>query len=254
MSKHAPETREEFKELIMRRLGDGVIKINVTEDQVEDVVEEALKYYMDYHFDGNEPVYHIHTFTAEDITNKYITVPELVIGVSTVYSVRDKALGAQGLLAGLSNNLGVTPTFGTFLDNGNDMLLGYYTNQYNYNLLQQILVGQTPIRFNRKRNRVYLDVSWANFTVGSTIVLDGYYRVDPDENPEVWNDRWLILYATAKLKFLWGQILSRYEGIPLMGGVTQNGQVIKDDAFNEIITLEDQMRDKYMMPPLDIIG
>ena len=49
-----PSTRAELKEYALRKLGKPMIEINVDDDQMEDRIDEALKYYQDYHFDGTE--------------------------------------------------------------------------------------------------------------------------------------------------------------------------------------------------------
>ncbi len=68
-----PTTRAEFKEYCLRKLGKPVIEINVDDDQVEDRIDESLKYYYDYHFDGSEKIYYKHIVTSNDVTNKYTT-------------------------------------------------------------------------------------------------------------------------------------------------------------------------------------
>ena len=52
-----PTSRTEFKEYCLRSLGKPVIEINVDDDQVDDRVDEALRYYWDYHYDGSERIY-----------------------------------------------------------------------------------------------------------------------------------------------------------------------------------------------------
>ena len=52
-----PNTRSDFKEYCLRRLGKPVIEINIDDDQVDDRVDEALRYYWDYHFDGTDKAY-----------------------------------------------------------------------------------------------------------------------------------------------------------------------------------------------------
>ena len=79
-----PITRNEFKEFCLRKLGKPVIEINVDEQQVEDRVDEALRYYRDYHFDGTFKDYLKHQVTQTDKDNGYVTVSEDVIGVTTV--------------------------------------------------------------------------------------------------------------------------------------------------------------------------
>lgn len=40
----------------------------------------------------------------------------------------------------------------------------------------------------------------------------------------------------------------------LPGGVQLNGRQIYDDAIREVEELEQELRDTYEMPPLDMIG
>ena len=79
-----PSTRSEFKEYCLKKLGKPVIDINIDEEQCEDRIDEALKYYQDYHFDGTERVLIKHQVTSSDITNGYLTLADAVIGVSRV--------------------------------------------------------------------------------------------------------------------------------------------------------------------------
>ena len=47
---------------------------------------------------------------------------------------------------------------------------------------------------------------------------------------DVWNDRFLKKYATAKIKYQWGSNLSKFAGIQMPGGVTLDGVRIKCQA------------------------
>lgn len=84
-----PTSRSEFKEYCLRKLGKPVIEINVDDDQVEDRIDEALKMYWDYHFDGTEKIYYKHQVTSTDKSNKYITLPENIIGAVNIFDVGD---------------------------------------------------------------------------------------------------------------------------------------------------------------------
>ena len=89
-----PTTRAEFKEYCLRKLGKPVIEINVDDDQVEDRIDEAIRYYWDYHFDGAERTYYKHVITQNDIDNEYITLPENIIGAVSIFSIADPAVSS----------------------------------------------------------------------------------------------------------------------------------------------------------------
>ena len=71
---------------------------------------------------------------------------------------------------------------------------------------------------------------------------------------DIYNDMWLKKYATALVKFQWGENLSKFSGIALPGGVTLDGQQMKDEAKEEILRLEEESRLNFEMPVLDMMG
>ena len=243
-----PTTRAEFKEYCLRKLGKPVIEINVDDDQVEDRIDESLKYYYDYHFDGSERVYYKHTITANDVTNKYITLPENIIGAVRIFNLGDPMV---------TNNL-FDIRYQIAL---NDLytltsvsMVPYYMAFQHIQLMEQLLVGQQPIRYNRHTNKMYIDMNWDKVNVGNYIIVEAYEVVDPDVYTDAWGDRWLQEYCSEKIKYQWGTNLSKFNGMQLPGGVTFNGQNIKQEADAAIQQLEKEMISSYSLPVMDMIG
>lgn len=85
-----PETRDEFKAYCLRALGDGVLQINMTDDQIEDRIAEALFLYQQYHMDAVEAVYIQHQITPSTLglTNVVGTLEpsQLVVGNTTAFN------------------------------------------------------------------------------------------------------------------------------------------------------------------------
>ena len=63
-----PSTKATLKTYCLRALGYGVIDINVSDDQVDDRLDEALQYFAQYHYDGIERMYLKHQITETEIT------------------------------------------------------------------------------------------------------------------------------------------------------------------------------------------
>ena len=61
-----PQSREEFHDYVLRKIGSPVIQINVSEEQIEDRVDEAVSFWRDYHYNGSQMVYLKHQLTQED--------------------------------------------------------------------------------------------------------------------------------------------------------------------------------------------
>ncbi len=92
-----PTSREEFKEYCLRKLGKPVIEINVDDDQVEDRIDESLRYYWDYHFDGSDKIYYKHQVTEQNKTDRYIILPENIIGAVRVFPIADPMVRSDDL-------------------------------------------------------------------------------------------------------------------------------------------------------------
>jgi hypothetical protein len=121
-------------------------------------------------------------------------------------------------------------------------------------LISEMHVGQQPIRFNIHKNRVYIDMDWNNINIGEFLLIEAYEVVDPTEWSQVWSDRWLQNYTTAKLKYQWGSHLTKFTGVTMPGGVQFNGERILSDAEAEIAKMEQEMISSYSLPVSDMIG
>ena len=244
-----PTTRNDFKEYCLRRLGKPVIDINVADSQVEDRIDDALRYYFDYHFDGTEKIYYKHQITANTVSDKYITLPENIIGAVSVFSIGDPSIRSDDLF-----NIRYQIALNDLYTLTSVSMVPYYTTFQHLALIQELLVGKQPIRYNRNRNIMYIDMDWKTVNVGEYLLIEAYEVVDPTVYTDVWKDQWLMRYATALIKRQWGSNLTKFTGMQMPGGVQFNGEKILDDAVAEIKELEDTMINSYSLPVLDMVG
>ena len=134
-------------------------------------------------------------------------------------------------------------------------LLTYELTQSHLQLVNDMITGRVPIRFNRHQNRLFLDIDWEeSLEVDEYLIVEVYRVLDPDTYTDVWNDRWLKRYATALIKKQWGENLSKYEGIQMPGGMTFSGTRILDEANQEITQLEEEMSTNYELPVDFLVG
>jgi len=243
-----PTNREEFKEYVLRRLGAPAIDINVDEDQLQDRIDEALLYFADYHYDGTEAIYYKHEITQEDIDNKYITLPDNIIGAVRVFDI-GSSLTQSGMFS-IQYQIALNDLYTLT----SQSLLPYYMVQQNLSLIQEILVGKQPIRYNRHVNRLHIDMNWNKLVPGQFVVVEAYKVVDPDEFHDMWADRWLTRYATALIGVQWGSNLTKFIGMQLPGGVQFNGEAILNRYMQEQKDLENEMLFGYGLPPSDMMG
>jgi len=236
-------TRQGLKDYCLRRLGAPVIEINVDDDQVEDRIDDAFQFYREYHYDAVEMVYLKHQFTTEDITNQYISVPDTVVGVSRILPFSNKSDGTN--IFSIRYQILLNDLYSLMSTN----IIYYYQVKQELELINQVLVGTKPIRFNRHMNRLYMDMDWtADAVPGDFIVVECYRILDPETYRDVYNDMFLKRYCTALIKRQWGENLKKFNGVQLPGGVTINADQIYQDALTDITQIESEMQSRFELP------
>lgn len=242
-----PTTKAEFKEHCLRRLGKPVIEINVDEDQVDDRVDEAIDYYWDFHYDGIEQCFYKWQITEQNKTDRYLTVPENIVGVVDLFDIGD-ATSTNNLF-----NIRYQIALNDLYDLSRYELVPYYMNFQNIRMIEEILVGKQTFKYNKHANQLHIEMDWNRINAGDYIIAKAYKIMNPETYADVYKDRWLLRYASALIKKQWGTNLTKFEGMQLPGGLTFNGGKIYDDAVAEIDKLEEEIR-TLQYPPEDMIG
>lgn len=243
-----PKSRSEFKTYCLRKLGAPVIEINVDDDQVDDRIDEALQYYMNYHFDGAEKTYYKYEITEQDKINKYITLPENIIGSVSIFDI-GKALNSNDIF-----NIRYQIALNDLYTLTNVSMTPYYMAMSHISFLEEMLVGKQPIRYNRNNNKLYIDMSWDLLHAGQFIIVEAYQVVDPDLYVRTWSDLWLLRYGACLVKEQWGSNITKFSDMKLPGGVKFNGEKIFNDAVTEKLQLEKEMVTSWSLPAGDMIG
>jgi len=243
-----PTSRAEFKDYILRRNGYPVLQINATDDQIDDCINLAVQYFFDWHFDGTERAYYKYQVQDADVANRYITLPDNVIGAIHVFPPGD-ALSTNNMF-----NIRYQIALNDLYDLTSVSMVPYYQSMQNIQFMEEILVGQVPIRYNRKTNQLHLDCNWDLIVTGSYLVVECFQIVDVDMYTRVWSDRWLLQYAEQLVKQQQGTNLSKFVGVTMPGGVQFSGKEMYNDATAELRRLEDLMKNEYSLPPIDFMG
>ena len=242
-------SREQLKDYCLRQLGAPVIEINVDDDQVEDRIDDAFQFYREYHFDAVEKLYLKHEITANNISNQYIEISNAIVGVERIFPMMNKSTGTN--IFDIKYQILINDLY-TLMSTD---LIYYTAVRQQLELINQLLVGQKPIRFNRHMNRLMIDMDWAADVVEGTYIIVECWRIlDPDVYTDVYNDMFLKRYATAQIKKQWGNNLKKFAGVQLPGGVTLNGEIIYQEATEEIRQIETEIQSRFELPVDMFVG
>jgi len=270
-----PSTKATLKSYCLRALGYGVIDINVSDDQADDRLDEALQYFAQYHYDGIEKMYLKHLITSDEVTRarsdasttatdtadnsitatwkegkNFIPIPSSVVSVVQVFPFTDT--GGGGGMFDIRYQLRLNDLF----DFSSTSVIQYEMTMQNLDFLEHILVGETPIRFNQHQNRLYIDMDWENDVTADVdyLVIECYRKLDPTTYTDIYDDIYLKRYATTLLKKQWGANLSKFNGVTMLGGVTMNGETLYTQALEEQNKLEEEIQLAFELPINYMVG
>ena len=282
-----PSSRQGLIDYGLRQLGAPVLEINIDDDQIDDLLDDAIQIFNERHFDGVEEMFLKYKFTQADIdrgkataetdaditagivtttgtstsisgygtttsnffeNTNFIQVPDSVIGIEKIFKFDSSSI--SGGMFSIKYQL--------FL---NDL---YYFNSVEllqYSMVKSyledidfLLTPERQVRFNKKQNRLYLDMDFNSITENDFIVIDCQRILNPNDFTKVYNDPFLKMYFTALLKRQWGQNLIKFRGVKLPGGLELNGREIYDDGQRELDAIRQKMQLEFELPPLDFIG
>ena len=280
-----PASRTELIDYAKRQLGAPVLEINVADEQISDLLDDAFQFWNERHYDGVVKLPLKYQFTDDDISrgngtvgivtttvtqpastgigttagadatfkfeenSNYIKMPDSIIGVNKIYRFDGSNT--------MTNNM-FSVKYQLFL---NDVyyfdsleLLTYAMTKTKLEDIDFLLNTEKQIRYNIRQDRLYLDIDWGSVSLNDYIIIDCWRILDPSDSTKVYNDRFLKRYFTALLKRQWGQNLIKFQGVKLPGGIELNGRQMYDDAQLELDKIQERMTWDYEELPLDMIG
>lgn len=263
-------TKSDLIEYCLRQLGKPVVDINVDVDQVNDRIDEALQYFSQFHYDGMERVYLTHTIDQDDLTRSistdsttgtlssvtstwtetknWIPLPDSVISIMKVYHPSE-IFGSNWY------NQAAMIKSGMIDISSGQSIVSYETMKTHIDMLDNLLNTRPSIRFNQLNSKLYFDDKWeSRFSVGDTIIVECYRKVDPSVAVKMYNDIFLKRYAIALIKRQWGQNLQKFKGIAMIGGVEIDADTIYTQAQEQISELEEKIISTYSAPLDFLIG
>ena len=282
-----PSSRQGLIDYCLRQLGAPVLEINVDDDQIDDLVDDAIQYFNERHFDGVEKMYLKYKITQDDIdrgiaaespgstttdsitgvgvvntsatdtfgntfnfyeNSNYIQVPDSVIGVEKIFKFDTSSI--SGSMFSIKYQLFLNDLY---YFNSVELLQYAMVKSYLEDI-DFLLTTDAQIRFNKRQDRLYLDIDWGAQNVGDFLILECYRALDPAQFIQIYNDSFMKRYLTALIKRQWGRNLSKFKGVKLPGGVEMNGGEILQQAEAELSDIKSRMTMEYELPPLDFIG
>jgi len=274
----AATTRQEFIDYCFRSLGAPVVQVNVDPQQAEDRLDESLEYMFERHFDFNQRALYLYTITPGDVANKYFDTSTfgnavgaqlttdtegntaywpIASDIRTITKVYRPQDVAGDYMFDLRYQMTMFDFFGLYFNQGGlqqGPMASYMESMSYLKLVNDVFNYPSSYTYNRTTNRLFLDMEYKTLVPGTSLLVEAYVKIEPEQYPRVWEDRVFKRYYTAMLKRQWAQNLMKFAGVPLPGGAQLNAAAMMGEAVNELNAIEQQLVKTQELPPDPLIG
>ena len=246
-----PRNRDEFKQRVLSELGEPVIKVNISDGQLDNAVDDAIDFYRDFHVDGNERFFLMVQMPSDEteyqelMKSNQITLPKNVFAVMNVHNSLGGIGGSSSSISSgnyLSDfyQLNQSMAFNIISninDSGNSLPMTTFIMQRQY-LNDISSLTRVYLRYDYRYSHNSENKLTFHDDLSRYVKPNGYLVIECqgflDEVKNLYGSRELRKLASAYAKKQWGMNLKKYSGVTLPSGLTLNGESIYNDALHDI--------------------
>ena len=220
---------------IKRQLGGGVHNIEMTPEQINDCIENAIGYF-EREVDGGTEDKILMVELKQGISS-YTLDP----GVMAIYEMIGlNMINSEDLFSQISQ-VRMDLAFG--LMEGGTKISGYVSSMQYFSMINQFLAESITYNFNTVTKKL---------NVLETVKTDGvaafHVLWSTRNTPEMWNNDFIKEYSSALAMKQWGINMSKFNNATLVGGMQLNGSGMIEMADKEIERLRAELVDKHTSP------
>ena len=220
---------------IKRQLGGGVHNIEMTPEQINDCIENAIGYF-EREVDGGTEDKILMVELKQGISS-YTLDP----GVMAIYEMIGlNMINSEDLFSQISQ-VRMDLAFG--LMEGGTKISSYVSSMQYFSMINQFLAESITYNFNTVTKKL---------NVLETVKTDGvaafHVLWSTRNTPEMWNNDFIKEYSSALAMKQWGINMSKFNNATLVGGMQLNGSGMIEMADKEIERLRAELVDKHTSP------
>jgi len=246
------KTKADLKRYIWRKLGGEAVNLELTDDKLNDAIDDALELFMRYAYDGMVERYVPLEIVAGTQSYKLPYETFAILGVHM--------MGVDGgIIGGVPSNMFSMNQFVA-----SDLYRGGKIDLLTYELVNNML-STIDVIFGKKVSYEFNSISrtltlFEPPTISSTALVHTYLRNVPtydesgNESSNIYSEGWVRGYSVAKAKYQWATNLMKYAGSTLPGGVVLDVPTILAEAKESMEKLETELRETMEIPVSFLVG
>ena len=240
--------REGLQNWIMRKLGHPLVTIELTTDQLNDSIDDAMEQFAKYCKQDED--YYIVDLKKEYVEGVGVKLPSIVqsiadvhedyyagFGINTLFTVGNQMMnaGMAPFPLGSSQGWASYEMYLEYLSLSRRMLGGpHYVFSYSpvSNIMK--LFPDPKVEAKAKQN---IEEDTQKMCVVCNVIRP---------NDQLYGEQWTKRMALAKSKETLGRVRTKFDGIQLLGGGTVDTSVL-DEGKEEQVSLMEELRAEYVV-------
>lgn len=235
-------TKGDLVSYIRSNLGEPLIRVDVTDTQIEDIIDDTIQKFTEYAYGDLED-----TVIIEFNGKGTYDLPELITNIIELSKGNTNITNFNANYgAGFVPNIWSDQFFtGSVTGNIVNSIISISNNR---SILEKYFGDGIAHNFNAMKAQIQLHEDYFG-----PAVLHYNYEYLADETDKIFNHEWIKEYAIAKTKFTWGNNIGKMDQV-LIGGARLNYDRIISEAQQEIDRLHELLITKYCDPAPIMIG
>lgn len=241
--------RDEFKKYILRSLGAGAIEIEITQDQLDDRISDAITKFQRFHPNGSGTS--ILVIPKDNPRQTKYTLPKNVLSVARVmhgrYSFYNLGVGVGATDEYLL--YGRRPSYMNTESRDGQVITPYFLQEQFYNTFLDVVTPDQSFNFSPVTRVLELHSpidrrNYYNETVGGlqSLYLECTVEYDERTYPDIYDHEWIRDYSTALVGRQWGRNLMKFQNIALPGQGVLNGAAIFEEYDTIVKNMEAELK------------
>ena len=225
---------------IRSMLGEPIIEVEVTDDQISSLIDTAVQKFTDFSMDGDSTK--IYSFDLVPNINTYI-MDDRVQAITTVRT-RNNSFNYQmpGVMVITPSEIcasAMSPMGAMDLGNMSAVLarmetlekMFYFEPNWSYNGASKVLEF-----YDTTSSQTY-----------NHVIIEAYVSYAPLDTDMIYNHQWVKEYSKALVKQLWGNNIGKYNAT-LINGSTLNYDRILTEAEADLLRLNEELLTRWSRP------
>lgn len=235
------ETKEQFKDWIMKSLGWPLVKVEITDDQLGIAIDDAMIEFTEYvQYERDYLELDLATY---DATSGF-TLPDNVVSIFQLHeSSSASAMGSVYTMFSPASFMYTGGMWPSFSGGGGGNWVTYDVAMQYLKLAKMMCGGGFQAIYNERTKSLKLVPSPLEAKITGFICV-GCQTIRPDE--QVYGESWVRRMGLAKAKQIIGTIRDKYEGVNLLGGGRISSK-IRDEGLQEADKLREELKAKYQL-------